>query len=151
MTFSIAEYALGVQMNVLRSCEEGHVHAEWGTAIVMLRWYYSEPTTIFAFANVDPFTGEAQEEFVFGRDLLMTALRSGTSAGFPVIGEGNVTLKVNSEMAHLISFRFNGGFTFLAHRDALTEWITGTYQHVPYHREEMVLDIDATIQQLLNS
>ncbi len=144
---SIEQYAGGTLFPALNTCLEGHDH---GRSLLELRWHYSEPTTVFAYAGLNPLTGDFEQTFVVSRDLLLQALRSGASAGYPVVGVGNVTCKVMRNAKTMLSIRFNEGYTILVDRDSLTAWITGTFVHVPANREEQVLDMDFQIQQLLN-
>ncbi len=147
---SIADYATGTLFPVRNRCtnplcEQGQDH---GRSVLELRWYYSEPTTVFARAGVDA-SGDAEQDFITSRELLLTALRAGTGSGFPVVGEGNVMCQVLSDNRAVIAIGFNEGYIILAERNALTEWLMGTYVHVPPEREEQVLNLDHVIAQLL--
>lgn len=146
---SIADYATGNLFPVRNVCGDGDCPKDHGMSMLELRWYYSEPTTIFARAGVDPRTGVEEETFIMGRDLLLQALRSGTGTGFPVVGEGNVLCQVLPDARALLAISFNEGLIVLAHRNELTEWVMGTYAHVPQSRESDVLDLDRVVAQLL--
>lgn len=146
---SIADYATGNLFPVRNVCGNALCFIDHGSSYLELRWYYSEPTTIFVRAGVNPETGEVEQDFVMGRDLLLEALRSGTGSAFPVIGEGNVMCQVLPNARALIAISFNEGFIVLAQRNELTEWVMGTYAHVPQDREEKVLDLDRLVAQLL--
>ncbi|HEU0252826.1 MAG TPA: hypothetical protein VFR12_07305 [Pyrinomonadaceae bacterium] len=146
---SIADYATGTLFPVRNVCADVLCNTDHGRSVLELRWYYSEPITIFARAGIDPATEEAEQDFVVGRDLMLEALRSGTGTGFPVVGEGNVMCQVLKDNRAVIAIGFNEGYIVLADRNALTEWLMGTYVHVSPAREEQVLDLDRVIAQLL--
>lgn len=138
---SIADYATGALFPTVYRCAREHVHQ--GT--LSLRWFYSEPITVFAISN-------EREEFMFSRDVLRDALRVGSSAGYPVVGQGNVTFKVLRENKTMISIHFNGGKELIADRDQLIAWVQGTYVHVPDETKECaIMDMDAVIKQLLSA
>ena len=145
---SIADYATGTLFPVRNVCGDATCQYDHGRSVLEQRWYYSEPTTIFAQAGEDSQTDRPQD-FIVGRELLLTALRSGTGTGFPVVGEGNVICQVLKDNRAVIAIGFNEGYILLAERNALTEWLMGTYVHVPPDQEEKVLDLDRLIGQLL--
>jgi len=145
---SIADYATGTLFPVRNVCGDSRCMVDHGRSILQLRWYYSEPTTVFALAGEDAETSTPQD-FIVGRELLLTALRSGTGTGFPVVGEGNVMCQVIKNNRSAIAIGFNEGFIILADRNALTEWLMGTYVHVPPDKEEAILDLDRVIAELL--
>jgi hypothetical protein len=145
---SIADYATGTAFPVRNVCQNPFCFQDHGHSMLTLKWSYSEPTTVFAFSDGDANTNEAQD-FVTSRELLLTGLRSGTGTGFPVIGEGNVMCQVLSDNRALMALAFNGGYLVLIERNALTEWLMGTYAHVPSDQEERVLDLDRVVAQLL--
>ena len=147
-TLSIADYATGTLFPVRNVCGDSLCMTDHGRSTLELRWYYSEPTTVFAFSDGDSRTG-APQDFVVSRELLLTALRSGTGTGFPVVGEGNVMCQVLKDNRATIAIAFNEGYIILAERNALTEWLMGTYVHVPPALEADVLDLDRVIAQLL--
>jgi hypothetical protein len=145
---TIAGYATGTLFPVRNVCGDPACPVDHGRSILELRWYYSEPTTIFARAGEDNQTNVPQE-FVVGRELMLQALRAGTGSGFPVVGEGNVMCQVLKDARAVIAIAFNEGYIVLANRNELTEWLMGTYVHVPPDQEEKVLDLDRLIGQLL--
>jgi hypothetical protein len=147
---SIAAYATGTLFPVRNVCLTPGCFTDHGNSILELRWYYSEPLTVFVQAEADTQTGVPQD-FVVGRELLLEALRSGTGTGFPVVGEGNVMCQVLKDNRSAIAIGFNEGYCVLADRNALTEWLMGTYVHVPPDREEKVLDLDRVINRILYS
>ena len=145
---TIAGYATGTLFPVRNRCASPICFADHGSSILELKWFYSEPTTVFARAGEDSQT-DIPQEFVVSRELLLEALRSGTGSGFPVVGEGNVMCQVLKNNRNVIALGFNEGYIILVERVALTEWLMGTYVHVPPDQEEKVLDIDRVIGQLL--
>lgn len=149
-SYTIEEYATGTLFPVRNRCASPICIADHGRSVLELRWYYSEPTTVFARSGEDSQSNEVQE-FLTSRELLLTALRSGTGTGFPVVGEGNVMCQVLKDNRAVIAIGFNEGYIVLAERNALTEWLMGTYVHVPSDQEEKVLDLDHVIAQLLYS
>lgn len=147
-SLTIAEYATGHLFTVRNVCGDVLCMKDHGRSVLELRWYYSEPTTVFAFTDGDSRTN-VRQDFVLSRELLHTALRSGTGTGFPVVGEGNVMCQVLADNRSVIAIGFNEGYIVLAERNALTEWLMGTYVHVPPDQEERILDLDRVIAQLL--
>lgn len=149
-SLTISEYATGTLFQVRNVCGDPLCRFDHGRSVLELRWYYSEPTTVFAFTDGDSQTNERQD-FVTSRELLLTGLRAGTSAGFPVVGEGNVLCQVLADNRALMGIGFNEGYIVLIERSSLTEWLMGTYAHVPSDREEQILDLDRLVAQLLYS
>lgn len=147
-SLTISEYATGTLFQVRNVCGDPLCRFDHGRSVLELRWYYSEPTTVFAFTDGDARTND-RVDFVVGRELLLEALRAGTGTGFPVVGQGNVMCQVLADNRAVIAIGFNEGYIILAERNALTEWLMGTYVHVPPNKEEQVLDLDRVIAQLL--
>lgn len=139
---SIAEYATGVLVPTFTTCREYHADHGWMIGTV-LKWYYSEPTTVFGSVG--------DQEFAVCRDLMMQGLRAGAKSGFPRIGTGHVQFQVLPMVKTNIAILLGDQHTLVMDRDLLTSWCTGTFTHVPADREEKVLDIDATIKQLLSA
>lgn len=148
LNLSIADYATGTLFPVRNVCGDATCRYDHGRSVLELRWYYSEPLAVFAFTGEDSITGHPQD-FMCSRELLLEALRAGTMAGFPVVGEGNVMCQVLRDNRAVIAISFNEGYIVLAERNALTEWLMGTYAHVPQDKEEQTLDLDRVVAQLL--
>lgn len=147
-TYSIADLATGTLFPVRNICDDASCRFDHGMSALELKWFYSEPTTVFARSDESTDTGTRQD-FVVSRELLLQGLRSGTGSGFPVVGEGNVMCQVLRDNRSLICISFNEGYLVLAERASLTEWLMSTYVHVPPALEVDILDIDRVIAQLL--
>lgn len=143
---SIADYATGTLFPVRNVCHNPGCMVDHGNSTLELRWYYSEPIAIFGVS--DENLAGVKQDFICSRDLLLTALRSGTGTGFPVVGEGNVMCQVLRDNRSIMALSFND-YIVLISRTELTEWLMGTFAHVPADQEEKLLDLDRLAAELL--
>lgn len=152
----VQEYATGTVFAALNTCDGYHPEHTYN-AQVRLRWFRSDPAAI-CFDIMTNVTGVETYSVTFCRTLFRNALRAGTSAGFPQLGEGNCRFRILPSNRTMVNIRFVGEPTFgerklinvIMDRDAATHWLTGTFVHVPENEESKIYDIDSVIKQLLS-
>ena len=141
-----------IMIPAVHTCDYLHNH---GVGFCELQWFQKDPIAVGGTAFQMDGTPIVMKDpthspsFVVARDVIHTAVRSGRSYGCPVVGEGNVTLKVMQKNVTTLSIRWQDGYIMLVDRDVVSRWIDETYTIVGANAEDKIIDIDAILTKIL--